>query len=150
MKCPTPGDRLIVKVPNCPIRKTEVNLFAPLSNKFICPALLHVAMPYMETLEEGGWFRWMADKQCVIVLCPSVENGVVVKIRSHVDAISLTCLSVRNICPYGLKPGDFINITFEDWGICPNVFDTAFNFIGMCFSGNIKCKFCGNEIQLIS
>lgn len=117
----------------------------------LCPLFYHNLMPYMATLLDGGWFRWVRrDKNSflrrrsfegafkdgrvnsafpneVLVQCPNhmitVVAGVGVKRHDGKKRITLRILRSDGICPAGYIEGTEIEVAEDDITLGLDVFN---------------------------
>ncbi len=133
----------------------EKNMLAGgLAPKGLCPFFYHNLVPYIVTLLNGGWFRWVKrDKNLfyrrapskglfkdqsvnsafpneVLVQCPnpaaSVVAGVGVKVFDGKKTITLRILSSSEACLEGYKEGAEIEMNEEEFGMDPLSFNSFF------------------------
>lgn len=117
----------------------------------LCPLFYHNLMPYMATLLDGGWFRWVKrDKNSflrrqsfagafkekrvnsafpneVLVQCPNhlvtVVAGVGIKRHDGKKRITLRILRSDGICPAGYTEGREIEVCEDDFALDSAVFN---------------------------
>lgn len=93
----------------------------------LCVHAFHIAHPYVFTLRNKGWFRWVNDWEGVIAQCPH-PKGVVMEIKPKKKGESTVTINVidKRECPKHEK-GD-VFIVDDSMKICPRVFDIAYGY----------------------
>ena len=93
----------------------------------LCVHAFHIAHPYVFTLRNKGWFRWVRDGGGVIVQCPH-PKGVVMEIKPEKTVESSVKVNVveKRECPKHEKGEVFI--VDDSMKICPRVFDIAYGY----------------------
>jgi len=117
----------------------------------LCPLFYHNLIPYMTTLLDGGWFRWVKrDKNLflrrksykdafktnrvnsafpneVLVQCPNhlvtVVAGVGIKWFDGKKTVTIRILRSDGICPAGYIEGTQIEIKEDDIALSPHIFN---------------------------
>ena len=126
----------------------------------LCPFAYHNLNPYMITLFNHGWFRWVKKGKDVnkrypvsknlfkdssvnrkfpnevLVCCPnpfvSVVFGVGLNITNRKKTITLRILNQKGSCPMGHNEGDKFEISEEDIKFPPETFNVLFPYILLC------------------
>lgn len=135
----------------------------------LCPFAYHNLTPYIITLLNNGWFRWVkkgkdlntrysrAEKffkdssansafpNEVLVQCPNpyaaVVIGVGIKIEDQKKFLTMRILHQNGLCYAGHKKGDEFNVCEEDISFHPLVFNTVFPYMLLDnFGGNVRFK----------
>ncbi|MFH1721843.1 MAG: TIGR04076 family protein [Candidatus Altiarchaeota archaeon] len=94
----------------------------------MCAHAYHVAIPYIHTMMNHGWMRWVRKGDGVIVQCPSHEENMVVKIKKPKDNIVLEVFQVRGKCRFGHVVGQRFEITSDKVKVCPKIFDITYPY----------------------
>ena len=120
----------------------------------LCPLLYHNLIPYILTLSNNGWFRWIrrsgADEERrtpedalftsssvnsafpneVLVQCPnhlaSVVVGVSVNGSGAAKSIALRVLRVKGFCHAGHAKGDELKVRPDAIAVSPEAFNSIF------------------------
>jgi uncharacterized repeat protein (TIGR04076 family) len=93
----------------------------------LCVHAFHIAHPYVLTLRNKGWFRWVKDGEGVIAQCPH-PRGVVMEIKSGKKGDFTVTIKVidKRDCPKHEK-GD-VFIVDDSTKLCPRIFDVAYGY----------------------
>lgn len=122
----------------------------------LCPALSHTIIPYLITLSNCGWMRWVKKDidmgkrlavpkavskirnvnrlfyNEVIVRCPDAENGVVVGIGpkdNRQERWLIRVLEVKKRCPLKITAGDSFEFELDKQGFCPEAFYRLYPYL---------------------
>lgn len=123
----------------------------------LCPFAYHNLIPYIITLLNNGWFRWVKRERHtntrylvskklfedssvnrafpneVLVQCPNPRVSVVFGVGVNADGgkktITVRLLSQNDLCPMGHKEGDNFKISEEDIKFCPLSFNSLFPYM---------------------
>ncbi len=126
----------------------------------LCPLLYHNLIPYVLTLSNNGWFRWIrrsgageerrtpedalftsssvnsAFPNEVLVQCPnhlaSVVVGVSVNGSGATKSIALRVLRVKGLCHAGHAKGDELKVRPDAIAVSPEAFNTIFPAVLEC------------------
>ena len=97
----------------------------------LCPTLMNVAIPYIITFQNGGYFKWRKDIHTVEAQCPNSESCVAFEIRrdpSGAKPLSLVIKQVRGKCPKAHREGEIFHFDFSKL-ICPHLFSRLFPYL---------------------
>ena len=92
----------------------------------VCPYLYHNMIPYRMTFEQGGCFRWRADRRSVEVLCPNPYGKVNILLRKEGNAKKrCQVLTIEGACCANYRAGQCFDMELPP-GVCPLAFVTIF------------------------
>lgn len=106
----------------------------------LCPFVFNIAIPYIVTYLQGGYFKWRKNINDVGVQCPNPEGGVEFEVKREPEnnkKIFLTIKKVRGCCSYSHNEGQVYAFDF-DQNICIHLFVRAFPFILLLESSSAK------------
>jgi len=94
----------------------------------LCPFILNVAMPYVITLQNGGYFKWRKDIHNVEVQCPSIVGRVAFEISREPSDFSLIELRINKVggyCPMNHHEGETFRLGNSS-NLCLHLFVRVF------------------------
>jgi len=116
----------VTEINSCPMHRIggrrKLSDFAP---DGLCVHAFHMAHPYVFTLRNKGWFRWVKDGEGVIAQCPH-PRGVVMEIKpaeGNESTVLIKLIDGRE-CPKH-KAGESFEVR-ESSRHCPILFDVAY------------------------
>lgn len=107
--------------------------------KGLCVHAYHAVLPYIHTMTNEGWMRWVAKDDGVIVQCPRHDKNMVLKVKKPGEDILLEVFQVRGSCSNNHKVGEKYVLEKDTLTVCPKVFDLAYS---CCFSKNKHLELC--------
>ncbi|MCK4948153.1 MAG: TIGR04076 family protein [Candidatus Aureabacteria bacterium] len=101
--------------------------------KGLCPFLYHAALPYLEAIENGAFFK-PSGKNFIKVQCPNTSVGVLVEIFQAEKKGTQIRVSVPHTkdskCPcYDFKAGDNWIVTGNQKSFCRRAYDSLFPYL---------------------
>lgn len=97
----------------------------------ICPFIFNIAIPYVITFQNGGYFKWSKNLDTVEAQCPIAMGGVEFEIKNELidrGRISLLIKRIRGYCPNGHKEGQIYHLDFSKI-ICIHIFARIFPYL---------------------
>lgn len=135
----------------------------------LCPFAYHNLSPYIVTLINDGWFRWVKREKHskrhpsvsvdqfkdssvnsafpneVLVQCPNPQSSVVMGVGLEENGgktVTVRVLGLEAPCPMGHAKGDEFKLREEDMKISPLIYNALFPYMllsGSGKSGFVKC-----------
>lgn len=116
-----------------------------------CSYLFNIAVPYLVTLNHGGYFKWRLDKNDVAAQCPYPAGGVefdAVRLDGDVNRLGIRITTVRGHCAAGHQAGQLVDFETSRH-VCPHLFPRLFPHMleithGLANHAVVACPFPGN------
>lgn len=142
-------------------RDGEVYLNSIIPDK-LCPFVFNIAVPYILTFQNKGYFKWMKDINTVFAQCPNPMGRVEFEIRREsikLPKISLTIKKVGRDCINNHIAGETFNFDFSKL-VCIHLFPRIFPYLLLLNSESekykkykagihISCPFYNNQSYLL-
>ncbi|MDI6717454.1 MAG: hypothetical protein QMD86_00150 [Patescibacteria group bacterium] len=119
-----------VKCENKLWQKREITL-KELMPDSLCPYVFNIAIPYITTFQNGGYFKWSKDINSAQVQCPNPGGKVEFMISRDPNDKSKTSLTVKktkNYCLLKHKENQVFNFDFSKI-ICLHLFTRIFPYL---------------------
>ena len=115
---------------SCPqaLKRKKEMILENLLPRGLCPTLFNVALPYIITFSQGGYFKWRKDIHTVEVQCPDPEGRVSFEVRrnpSGAKDMTLTIKGTQGRCPRGHEERQTFALDAQRL-ICPYLFTRLF------------------------
>ncbi len=96
----------------------------------LCPFIFNIALPYLLTLQGGGYFKWRKDIDTVVAQCPGTQGKVSFELkagreRGALMPVALSITGAQGRCPQNHFPGQCFSIDFSST-LCPHLFIRIF------------------------
>jgi len=121
----------------CPYHKEkEIFDFAKSTDGKQCPAFLHLLYPYLFTFKNNGWFKWMREKNKVVITCPGDENKCTAEIfyKNNPKRFFINIIEMSGKCRFYQKDSVY-EIPVDKF--CFKLFCSAIQYNSLKLNNNI-------------
>jgi uncharacterized repeat protein (TIGR04076 family) len=137
----------------CP-KQLDVGQVFQVRDTPLCPFLYRSAVPYLQTLLDGGELKFMPDRDTAVALCPNPRGSVALELRTDradpQPKITATIKRVDGTCPFGHTASE-IPIPLHEAGFCYQAYHACFPELLKCAYGvsdqpALACPSCAGTV----